>query len=116
MSFDSLPNNWLESEIGEIAEIIGGGTPKSTDASNFSNPGSGIAWITPADLSGYMNQYISHGARDLSRKGYESSSAKIMPKGSLLFSSRAPIGYIAIAKNEVSTNQGFKSFVFTKEI
>jgi len=108
--------NWLESEIGEIAEIIGGGTPKSSDPDNFAEPGTGIAWLTPADLSGYNNQYISLGARDLSKKGYQSSSAKIMPKGSLLFSSRAPIGYVAIADNEISTNQGFKSFVFSTEI
>ncbi|WP_212631027.1 restriction endonuclease subunit S [Pseudomonas sp. KB-10] len=111
-----LPSGWVDVEIGEIAEVVAGGTPKANDASNFEAPGAGIAWLTPADLSGYKAKEISHGSRDLSQKGYESCSAKLMPKGSLLFSSRAPIGYVALAANEISTNQGFKSFVFPKEI
>lgn len=116
MSFTVIPDNWFEIEIGDIADVIAGGTPKANDPSNFSEPGTGTAWLTPADLSGYKHKYISHGARDLSKKGYESSSAKLMPANSVLFSSRAPIGYIAISKNEISTNQGFKSFVFTEHV
>lgn len=116
MSFTVIPENWFEIEIGEIADVIAGGTPKANDPSNFSEPGTGTAWLTPADLSGYKHKYISHGARDLSKKGYESSSAKLMPINSVLFSSRAPIGYIAISQNEISTNQGFKSFVFTEHV
>ncbi|AYH07329.1 MULTISPECIES: restriction endonuclease subunit S [Pectobacterium] len=104
--------NWMELKIGDIADVVSGGTPKAGNPENFKEPGTGIAWLTPADLSGYTGKYISFGARDLSRQGYYSSSAKILPKGSLLFSSRAPIGYVAIAQNEISTNQGFKSFVF----
>ncbi|MGV5108840.1 restriction endonuclease subunit S [Pseudomonas aeruginosa] len=111
-----LPSGWADVEIGEIAEVVAGGTPKANDSSNFEAPGAGIAWLTPADLSGYNAKEISHGSRDLSQKGYESCSAKLMPKGSLLFSSRAPIGYVALAANEISTNQGFKNFVFPKEI
>ncbi len=108
-----LPNTWVDVEIGEIAEVIGGGTPKVNDAENFTTPGHGIAWLTPADLSGYKAKEITRGARDLTSQGYQSSSAKLMPKGSLLFSSRAPIGYVAVAANEIATNQGFKSFVFS---
>ncbi len=104
--------NWIELKIGEVAEVIAGGTPKAGNPDNFKAPGTGIAWLTPADLSGYTKKNISFGARDLSRQGYNSSSAKILPKGSLLFSSRAPIGYVAIAQNDISTNQGFKNFVF----
>lgn len=104
--------NWIKLRIGDIADVVAGGTPKASDPDNFEEPGKGIAWLTPADLSGYTDKYISFGARDLSRQGYESSSAKILPKGSLLFSSRAPIGYVAIAKNEISTSQGFKNFIF----
>lgn len=100
-----------ESKIGDIADVVAGGTPKSGNQENFKESGTGIPWLTPADLSGYTGKYISFGARDLSQQGYDSSSAKILPKGSLLFSSRAPIGYVAIAQNEISTNQGFKSFV-----
>lgn len=111
-----LPSTWIDVAIGEIAEVISGGTPKANDTENFTAPGDGISWLTPADLSGYKAKEIAHGARDLTVLGYQSCSAKLMPKGSLLFSSRAPIGYVAIAANEISTNQGFKSFVFTDEI
>ena len=102
--------------FGVVFTVIGGGTPKASDKSNFEEPTQGVAWLTPADLSKYKNKFISNGARDISLKGLHSSSAKLMPKGSVLFSSRAPIGYVAIAKNEISTNQGFKSFVFSKHI
>ena len=54
-------------------------------------------------------KYISHGARHITEKGFASSSARIMPKGSIIFSSRAPIGYVAIAENDLCTNQGCKS-------
>ncbi len=111
-----LPKSWHEVEIGEVADVIGGGTPKASDLSNFADPGTAIAWLTPADLSKYTKKEIAYGKRDLSPKGLEISSAKLIPKGSLLFSSRAPIGYVAVASNEISTNQGFKSFVFTKHI
>jgi type I restriction enzyme, S subunit len=108
-----LPEGWISLEIGDISEVIAGGTPNASESSNFAEPGTAIAWITPADLSGYKQQYITHGSRDLSQKGYGASSAKLMPAGTLLFSSRAPIGYVAIAANPISTNQGFKNFVFS---
>lgn len=111
-----IPSIWVMSNIGDIADIVSGGTPKAGDESNFSAPGTGFAWLTPADLSGYAEKYISHGNRDLSEKGLATSSAKLMPAGTLLFSSRAPIGYVAIAEKEISTNQGFKNFVFSDDI
>lgn len=111
-----IPSTWAMSNIGAISDVVAGGTPKADDKSNFSAPGTGFAWLTPADLSGYMEKYISHGSRDLSEKGLATSSAKLMPAGALLFSSRAPIGYVAIAANKISTNQGFKNFVFSNEI
>ncbi|EAA4686218.1 restriction endonuclease subunit S [Salmonella enterica subsp. enterica serovar Hull] len=116
MSAGKLPEEWGQTKIGDIAEVISGGTPKSGIAENFAPSGEGIAWLTPADLSGYKEKNISHGARDLSTQGYSSCSAKLMPAGAILFSSRAPIGYVAVASNEISTNQGFKSFVFTNDI
>jgi len=108
--------DWVCPQIGDVADVIAGGTPSAGNPENFSAPGQDIAWLTPADLSKYDGKYISHGARDLSKLGYESSSAKLMPKGALLFSSRAPIGYVVIAANEIATNQGFKNFVFTKDV
>ncbi len=106
-----LPSGWIEVQAGTIARIVGGGTPPSKDPANFTSPGSGIPWITPADLSGYREQSIAHGTRDLTHEGLAKCGATLLPKGTVLFSSRAPIGYIAIAANEISTNQGFKSFI-----
>lgn len=106
-----LPGGWATCSVGDIFDIVGGGTPPAADAGNFSNAGTAHAWLTPADLSGYKKKLISHGARDLSAKGMAASSAKLMPAGSVLFTSRAPIGYVAIADGEISTNQGFKSFI-----
>lgn len=106
----NVPFSWEWSEAKNIAQIFSGGTPKnSKEAENYSD--SGFAWITPADLSGYSGSTISQGKRSLSEVGLANSSAKILPKGSVLYSSRAPIGYCVIAENEITTNQGFKSFV-----
>lgn len=116
MSAGKLPAGWEQIEIGDIADVISGGTPKSGVAENFAPSGEGVAWLTPADLSGYKEKYIAHGARDLTTLGYFSCSAKLMPKGTILFSSRAPIGYVAIAANEIATNQGFKSFAFPSDV
>jgi type I restriction enzyme, S subunit len=108
---DLLPVGWAKVSIGTFTRIVGGGTPPSKDPANFAPVGQGIPWITPADLSGYRAQTIEHGARDLSSVGLAACGATLMPKGTVLFSSRAPIGYVVIAANEISTNQGFKSFV-----
>jgi type I restriction enzyme, S subunit len=89
--------------------VVGGGTPRTSDDSNFDD--GEIPWITPADLSGYSHKSIERGARNITPKGLTTSGATMMPAGTVLFSSRAPIGYVAIAANPVSTNQGFKSFV-----
>lgn len=106
-----LPNTWNWVEASEVADIVGGGTPSTKDDTNFAEPESGIPWIGPADLTGYSDPYISRGRRDLSEKGLNGSGATLMPKGTVLFSSRAPIGYCVIAANDISTNQGFKSWV-----
>ena len=105
----TLRAGWYWTTKGEIAHVVGGGTPRTNDSMNFG--GGDVPWITPADLSGYAEKYISHGARFITRKGLESSSAKLLPAGTVLFTSRAPIGYAAIARNPVATNQGFESFV-----
>jgi type I restriction enzyme S subunit len=107
----AIPANWTWCRLSEVGAIIGGGTPPSADLDNFTSGGAGIAWLTPADLGKHRELYISHGARDLTPQGLKCSSATVMPKGSVLFTSRAPIGYTAIAANEISTNQGFKSVV-----
>ncbi|CAN5191737.1 restriction endonuclease subunit S [soil metagenome] len=107
----SIPATWRWVRLDAVGAIVGGGTPSAADAENFAEPGDGVPWLTPADLGDYSDLYISRGARDLSERGLRTSSATVLPKGTVLFTSRAPIGYIAIAANPISTNQGFKSIV-----
>lgn len=112
----AAPLGWFATAISEVAQVVGGGTPPSKDEKCFAPPGQGIPWLTPADLSGYKRQAISRGSRDLTPEGLAACSAKVMPAGAVLFSSRAPVGYVVIASNPVATNQGFKSFVFAQDI
>lgn len=104
-----IPEGWEVGIFDDIVDIVGGGTPSKSISEYYTD--NGIAWITPKDLSLNNNKFTSKGTIDITELGYEKSSAKLMPKGSVLFSSRAPIGYITIAKNEICTNQGFKSAV-----
>ena len=99
---------WQKIKLGDISEVIGGGTP-STKNYDFWN--GDIPWLTPKDLSGYNNRYISRGERNITKLGLQNSSARMLPKGTVLLTSRAPIGYLAIAENDVCTNQGFKSII-----
>lgn len=109
-----IPKGWKLGSVNDLGTIIGGGTPSKKHEEYFTNDG--IAWITPKDLSINKNKFISNGSVDITDVGLKNSSAKLMPKGTVLFSSRAPIGYIAISKNEVTTNQGFKSIIPYDEI
>jgi len=100
---------WKDGVLSDLGTVVAGGTPSKTKPEYYSEKG--IAWITPKDLSLNKSKFISHGKIDISELGFSKSSAIKMPTGTVLFSSRAPIGYIAIAANEVTTNQGFKSIV-----
>jgi restriction endonuclease S subunit len=101
-----MQNEFKTFRIGDIATVIGGGTPSTSDSDNY---GGDISWITPKDLSKHKSRYISHGERSITNKGLKDSSATLLPKNSILFSSRAPIGYIAIAKKE--DEELIKSFI-----
>ncbi len=108
-----IPVGWKTGTLNDLGAITSGGTP-STDNESFYTE-NGIAWVTPNDLSGNENlMFFSHGDRDITKEGLANSSTLLMPPGTVLFSSRAPIGYIAIAENEVCSNQGFKSIVPNK--
>lgn len=104
-----LPSGWSWCHLQSVGSIIGGGTPKSSEPKYWTD--SGVKWLTPADLYGISEKYIGAGKRDISPLGLEKSSAQLLPPGSVLFSSRAPIGYVAITSRELATNQGFKSVV-----
>ena len=101
--------NWPECTLSDIGSIVAGGTPSKSKPEYYADQG--IAWITPKDLSIDKSKFISHGENDISELGFSKSSAKKMPAGTVLFSSRAPIGYIAIAQNE-----GFKSVIPNEKI
>src|SRR5690606_6583639 len=109
-----IPEGWEVNAIGDAATVVGGGTPSTKEKSYYTE--NGISWLSPKDLSGYDWKFISRGATDITELGLQNSSAKLMPKGTVLFSSRAPIGYIAIAENEICTNQGFKSLIPNKGV
>ena len=104
-----VPDNWRWVRLGGITEVIGGGTPSSGNKEYYID--GDIPWISPADLSGYNDIYISYGAKYITLLGLQNSSARLLPKDTVCLSTRAPIGYVAIANNEISTNQGFKSFL-----
>lgn len=106
-----IPKSWVWTRMGDLTRIVGGGTPRSHDPALYEN--GVIPWIRPVDLSGYDDIYISQGSRNITEAGLRDSSARLIPRNSLLFSSRAPIGYVAIAANDVTTSQGFKSFLPT---
>ena len=100
---------WIECKISDIGSVVGGATPSTKKPENYEN--GTIAWITPKDLSTFSGRYIQHGERNITEAGLRSCSTQLLPKNTVLFSSRAPIGYVAIAANDVCTNQGFKSVI-----
>ena len=100
---------WVECKISDIGTVVGGATPSTKKTENYE--GGNIAWITPKDLSTLSGRYIKCGERNITEIGLKNCSTQLLPKNTVLFSSRAPIGYVAIAANEVCTNQGFKSVI-----
>lgn len=104
-----IPEGWKVGRLDEIADVVGGSTPSKAKPEYYTQKG--IAWLTPKDLSNHPAVYSSRGEIDITEEGYNSTSTKLMPKGTVLFTSRAPIGYISIAQNDICTNQGFKSVV-----
>jgi type I restriction enzyme S subunit len=103
-----LPENWAWAKLGQVGTVAAGGTPSTKDKSNFDGD---VPWVTPVDLSDFDEKFIRRGRRNLSEKGLQSSSAVLLPTGTVLFSSRAPIGYVAVAANPIATNQGFKNLI-----
>ena len=100
---------WIECKISDIGTVVGGATPSTKKTEYYE--GGNIAWITPKDLATFSGRYIQRGERNITEIGLKSCSTQLLPQNTVLFSSRAPIGYVAIATNEVCTNQGFKSVI-----
>lgn len=95
-------------KIKEIGTVVSGGTPSTNNSSFWDG---NVPWITPKDLSKNSNRYIFKGERNISLDGLNHSSAKLVPPKTILLTSRAPIGYLAIAGSKITTNQGFKSII-----
>ncbi|WP_289097481.1 restriction endonuclease subunit S [uncultured Bifidobacterium sp.] len=110
-----IPDSWCWARMNALGDIVGGGTPKTNISEYWTVSDKGIPWITPADMRMMPSINIDGGARYISEEGLVHSSAQLMPAGSVIMSSRAPIGYLGIASRPLSTNQGFKSVVPAKE-
>jgi len=107
-----IPEGWRDGTLDNLGQISGGSTPSTKNPQNFTT--NGTPWITPKDLSDNQgNKFISRGAQGVSDEGIKDACLKLYPTGTVLLSSRAPVGYMAIAQGELTTNQGFKSFVPT---
>lgn len=106
---EKIMAEWVERKIADIGTVVGGATPSTKKLENYED--GEIAWITPKDLSTFSSRYIERGERNITEIGLKSCSTQLLPPNTVLFSSRAPIGYVAIAANEVCTNQGFKSVI-----
>ena len=104
---------WKTYKLSEIGTVVGGATPSTSVSSYY---GGDIPWLTPKDLSNFQDRYIEKGERNITQEGLDSCSAQLLPANTVLFSSRAPIGYVAIAKNPIATNQGFKSIIPNEKV
>lgn len=109
---NNLPQGWRMGTVADLGEMVSGATPSTTVPEYWCE--NGIPWISPADLSRTGLKFISRGTKDITKAGYDSASTWLLPKGSVLFSSRAPIGLMGIVISELCTNQGFKSIIPNK--
>lgn len=112
--FFDAPGNSVPGLISDLGEVVGGATPSTDNPEYFCDDG--IAWISPKDLTGTGLKFIYRGELCITESAYNSCSTKLMPAGTVLFTSRAPVGTVAIAMNDICTNQGFKSVIPKKEI
>lgn len=102
----------IKVKIKDIVDIFNGSTPSTSVSENFDGH---ISWITPKDISDQKTKYINRGERNITEKGLNSIGGNLLPKGTILFSSRAPIGLMSICTKETATNQGFKNMVCKKD-
>lgn len=109
----SLPKDWEMKKLGEVCEIKNGGTPK-TSVSEYWN--GKINWITPKDLGKLTQKYVNETPRKITALGLQKSSAKLIPDQSLILSTRAPIGHIAINNVKMATNQGCRGIIPLNEL
>ena len=112
-SSGTIPDGWKTAAIGDVCKVVSGSTPKTSVSKYW---GGDIPWLTPNDLSKNRSKVVNHGERSITQNGFDSCSTQMVPEGAVLFTSRAPIGYVAIAGTPMCTNQGFKSAVPNEDI
>ena len=113
MEAEQLPQGWRWVRLGEVTEIVGGGTPSREHPEYFAGD---IIWLTPTEIPKTKVAVISTSKERITQEALKKSSARILPQGTVLMTSRASIGYVAIAGTELATNQGFASFICKDEI
>lgn len=106
-------DKWEHFKIGAVCQVISGGTPSRNILTYF---GGDIPWFTPSEISKNKIEILSNSEENITVLGYKKSSAKLLPKGTVLLTSRATIGLIGIAGREITTNQGFANFICNEEI
>lgn len=111
LRFKQFQDNWSSKRLSDIAEVVGGGTPDTTDSTLWNGD---IQWFTPTEVG--HSKYVSMSVRTISQLGLQKSSAKILPAGSILLSSRATVGECSIAQKDCTTNQGFQNLIPKKGI
>lgn len=109
LRFPEFEGEWEEKRLGEVAEIVGGGTPDTTIEEYWNG---NIQWFTPSEIKA---SYVSKSERTITELGVQKSSAKLLPIGAILLTTRATIGETAITKNICTTNQGFQSLIVNKQ-
>jgi type I restriction enzyme S subunit len=110
----TLPEGWINKELGDICDVIGGGTPKTKVSEYWDGE---VVWLSPIDLPPIGEiSFVSDSRKKITDLGLQKSSAKLLPKGSVVYSTRASIGKIAIAEVPLSTNQGFTNFICNEQI
>jgi type I restriction enzyme S subunit len=101
-------DDWVETTLGEISEVVGGGTPSTSRPEYWDGQ---IVWLTPTEVTSQDGKEIDNSIRKISELGFKNSGAQILPKGSVILTSRASVGFVAIAGTDLCTNQGFQSLI-----
>ncbi len=103
---EQMPEGWVEYTLEQLGQVVGGGTPASDICEYW---GGSVMWATPTEITNLTSRYIDKTLRTITEEGLQRSSAKLHPTGTILLTSRASIGYLAINLVPMATNQGFQS-------
>lgn len=103
-----MRDGWSETRLGEIAEVIGGGTPSTAIAEYWDGD---IVWLTPTEITSQDGKVVSDSVRKITDLGFKNSGAQMLPKDSVILTSRASVGFVALTGRELCTNQGFQSLI-----